>query len=66
MFLNRLNALKPQLTLFGAFMATVGIVGYVHYAHELERYRLKAGVARDLERQSIKRLQRDEEFTKYV
>lgn len=66
MFLNRLNQLKPQLTLVGAFVMTVGIVGYVHYAHELERYRLKAGIARDLERQRLKRLQRDEEFTKYV
>lgn len=66
MFINRLSAYKPQLTLLGAFVLTVGIVGYVHYSHELERYRLKVGVAKDLERQKLKRMQRDEEFTKYV
>jgi hypothetical protein len=66
MLLHRLNHLKPQLTLFGAFLVTVGTVGYVLYSNELERHRLKAGIARDLERQRMKRLARDEEFTKYV
>lgn len=55
------SSLKPQLTLFGAFLLTVGIVGYVHYAQQLEKARLRAGVERDIERQRIKRLKRDEE-----
>ena len=56
-----LSSLKPQLTLFGAFLLTVGIVGYVHYAQQLERARLRAGVQRDIERQRMKELQRQQE-----
>ena len=56
-----LRNLMPQLTLFGAFILTVSIVGYVTYSQEVDRARLRAGVQRDLERQRLKQLKREQE-----
>jgi protein PET117 len=56
------NSLKPQLTLFAAFVLTVGTVAYVHYAQQLERARLRAGVERDIERQRLKKLKEQKEL----
>lgn len=59
--MSGLSSLKPQLTLLGAFVLTVGIVSYVHYAQQLEKARMRAGVQRDIERQRLKQLKRQEE-----
>lgn len=49
----------PKLTLFGVVAVTIGTIGYVHYAQELERLELKKGVERDLERQRLKALAKE-------
>lgn len=51
---------KSTATLFGAFLATVFTVAYVHYAQQVERMELKKGVVRDIERQRLKKLQNEE------
>lgn len=64
--MSSLKSYTPQLTLLGAFIVTVGIVGYVHYSQQLEKVRMRAGVERDLERQRLKHLKRlDEDLGKY-
>lgn len=54
------NNLKPKLVLAASFFLMIGTMAYVHYAQEAERFRMRAGVIHDMERQKMKAMSEEQ------
>lgn len=50
-------SLTSKITFGASLLASVGIIGYVHYKQQLDRENLHRGVLRDVEQQQMKKAQ---------
>lgn len=50
-------SLASKVTLALCSVASVGIIGYVHFKQQSDREKLRSGVLRDIEQQQMKKAQ---------